>query len=66
MSSPAVGGMLKSLLMHKQSSKASGVVPSQASMDNVIGVMASLSLGSHEAIYGDTSQDARNEIIFSI
>ncbi|KAG1873400.1 hypothetical protein C8R48DRAFT_694250 [Suillus tomentosus] len=67
MSSPAAaGGMLKSLLMRRQSSQASGVLPSQASMDNDIGVMASFSLGSHEAIYGDTSQDARNGIIFSI
>ncbi|KAG1797027.1 uncharacterized protein HD556DRAFT_1306727 [Suillus plorans] len=66
MSSPAAGGMLKSLLMRRQSSQASGMVPSQVSMDNDIGVMASFPLSSHEAVYGDTSQDARNEIIFSI
>ncbi|KAG1773337.1 hypothetical protein EV702DRAFT_1130283 [Suillus placidus] len=65
-SSSAVGGMLKSLFMRRLSSQVSGVTPSQASMDNIIGVMASFSLGTHEAIYGDTSQDARNEISFSI
>ncbi|KAG2344742.1 hypothetical protein BDR05DRAFT_961663 [Suillus weaverae] len=58
--------MLKSLLMRRPSSRVSGVAPSQSSMDNIIGIMASFPLGTHKAIYGDTNQDARNEVSFSI
>ncbi|KAG1859724.1 hypothetical protein F4604DRAFT_1159052 [Suillus subluteus] len=60
-SSSVAGGMLKSLLVRRQSSHVSRMA-SQASMDTVIGVMASFPLGTHEAIYGDTNQDARNEV----
>jgi protein-serine/threonine kinase len=62
--------MLKGLLMRRQSSQVSGVAPSQASMDDDTGAMASSpvesQLGNHEAIYGDTTQDAGDEVRFSI
>lgn len=68
--SSSAGGMLKGLLMRRQSSQVSGVAPSQASMDDDTGAMASSpvdsQLGTHEAIYGDTSQDAGDEVRFSI
>jgi protein-serine/threonine kinase len=68
--SSSAGGMLKGLLMRRQSSQVSGVAPSQASMDDDTGAMASSpvdsQLGNHEAIYGDTTQDAGDEVRFSI
>ncbi|KAG1745315.1 hypothetical protein EDB19DRAFT_1959446 [Suillus lakei] len=39
--SSSAGGMLKGLLMRRQSSQVSGVAPSQASLDNDIGATAS-------------------------
>ncbi|KAG1796996.1 Pkinase-domain-containing protein [Suillus plorans] len=68
--SSSAGGMLKGLLMRRQSSQVSGVAPSQASMDDDTGATASSPVdsqtGTHEAIYGDTSQDAGDEVRFSI
>lgn len=68
--SSSAGGMLKGLLMRRQSSQVSGVAPSQASMDDDTGATVSSPVdspsGIHEAIYGDTSQDAGDEVRFSI
>ncbi|KAG2133805.1 Pkinase-domain-containing protein [Suillus bovinus] len=68
--SSSAGGMLKGLLMRRQSSQVSGVAPSQASIDDDTGATASSPVDSqmctHEAIYGDTSQDAGDEVRFSI
>lgn len=68
--SSSAGGMLKGLLMRRQSSQVSGVAPSQASMDDDTGATISSPVdspsGNNEAIYGDTSQDAGDEVRFSI
>ncbi|KAG1730998.1 hypothetical protein EDB19DRAFT_1739283 [Suillus lakei] len=68
--SSSAGGMLKGLLMRRQSSQVLGVAPSQASMDDDTGATASSpvdsSSGTNEAVYGDTSQDAGDEVRFSI
>ncbi|KAG1750401.1 Pkinase-domain-containing protein [Suillus paluster] len=69
--SSSAGGMLKGLLMRRQSSQVSGVAPSQASMDDDNGGMTSSPVdsspsGTHETVYGDTSQDAGDEVRFSI
>lgn len=68
--SSSAGGMLKGLLMRRQSSQVSGVAPSQASMDDDTGATISSPVdspsGINEAIYGDTSQDAGDEVRFSI
>jgi protein-serine/threonine kinase len=63
--------MLKGLLMRRQSSQVSGVSPSQVSMDDDNGAMASSPvesspLATNETIYGDTAQDAGDEVRFSI
>ncbi|KAG2137465.1 Pkinase-domain-containing protein [Suillus clintonianus] len=68
--SSSAGGMLKGLLMRRQSSQVSGVAPSQVSMDDDSGVTASSPVdspsGTNETVYGDTSQDAGDEVRFSI
>lgn len=67
--SSSAGGMLKGLLMRRQSSQVSGVAPSQMSVDDDNGASSpvdSSPSGTHEAVYGDTSQDAGDEVRFSI
>ncbi|KAG1740574.1 hypothetical protein EDB19DRAFT_2039019 [Suillus lakei] len=58
------------LLMRRQSSQVSGGAPSQESMDDDTYATASSpvdsSSGTHEAVYGDTGQDAGDEVRFSI
>ncbi|KAG6335082.1 hypothetical protein ID866_4010 [Astraeus odoratus] len=71
-SNPSAGGMLKGLLMKRQSSQVSGVVSSPPSVsiddENVTAAPSPTdqSPSGVEPIYGDTSQDAGDEVRFSV
>ncbi|KAF8127635.1 Pkinase-domain-containing protein [Boletus edulis] len=72
-SHPSPGGMLKGLLMRRQSSQVSGVASSQPSLslDDESAATAPSPVeptpsGVGEPVYGDTTQDAGDEVRFSI
>ncbi|KAI6119103.1 Pkinase-domain-containing protein [Pisolithus croceorrhizus] len=71
-SNPSAGGMLKGLLMRRQSSQVSGVAPTPPSLpaddENVTAAPSPVdqSPGGTEPIYGDSSQDAGDEVRFSV
>lgn len=72
-SNPSAGGMLKGLLMRRQSSQVSGVAPTPPSLpaddENVTAAPSPVDQspsGGAEPIYGDTSQDAGDEVRFSV
>ncbi|KAF9221803.1 Pkinase-domain-containing protein [Gyrodon lividus] len=72
-SHPSAGGMLKGLLMRRQSSQVSGVVSSQPSLslDDENGAATPSPTeqspsSAGEPVYGDTTQDAGDEVRFSV
>ncbi|KIK93594.1 hypothetical protein PAXRUDRAFT_828808 [Paxillus rubicundulus Ve08.2h10] len=67
------GGMLKGLLMRRQSSQVSGMAPLQPSLsiddENVASTSSPTEQspsGAGEPVYGDTAQDAGDEVRFSV
>ncbi|KIJ64318.1 hypothetical protein HYDPIDRAFT_28762 [Hydnomerulius pinastri MD-312] len=72
-SHPSAGGMLKGLLMRRQSSQVSGVVSSQPSLslddENVTAAPSPTEqspASAGEPVYGDVTQDAGDEVRFSV
>jgi len=69
-SNPSLGGMLKGLLMHRQSSQVSGPPAAPVDVDENAPSLAdatpSGASGGVEPIYGDTAQDAGDEVCFSV
>ena len=72
-SNPSAGGMLKGLLMRRQSSQVSGPPPTPADADeNGTGAPSPTAdaspsgSGGVEPIYGDVAQDAGDEVRFSV
>ncbi|TEB33667.1 Pkinase-domain-containing protein [Coprinellus micaceus] len=60
------GGMLRGLLMRRQSSQVSSVSQPTAAFDEETSVVASEPLVMNDAAYGDPSQDAGDEVRFSV
>ncbi|KAL4078032.1 Pkinase-domain-containing protein [Scleroderma citrinum] len=71
-SNPSAGGMLKGLLMRRQSSQVSGPPSAPTDTDDNNGTAAPSPTdvtppgGGIEPIYGDTAQDAGDEVRFSV
>ncbi|KAI6137667.1 hypothetical protein BKA82DRAFT_4279768 [Pisolithus tinctorius] len=72
-SNPSAGGMLKGLLMRRQSSQVSGVAPTPPSLsaddENITAAPSPVDQsppGGVEPIYGDSTQDAGDEVRFSV
>ena len=69
-SNPSPGGMLKGLLMRRQSSQVSGPPAAPVDVDenapSPTDASPSGASGGVEPIYGDTTQDAGDEVRFSV